>query len=609
MAQFGDYQLVEKIGEGGMAMVYKGVQGSLGRPVAIKVLSRTLTDDPEVVERFNRESVIIARLNHPNIIHVIDRGIADALPYFVMELVEGTDLSKIIAERKYDFREKVDVIIQLCKALAYAHKNGVIHLDIKPANILIDTEGNVMVSDFGIAHLFGGAEAAENAPVMGTPSYMSPEQKLGTAGVTMASDIYSLGVVMYELFTGKKPVVGVLPSTIDPQIPRRLDEIIVNCLRTDPADRFAGADAVKDALLAFLQGAHIRQDQREDAVEGFKNLTDKFGLLDVINQHRFGAVYLFENRATRQLLVIKKVLGAKSGLAEARLLANLRHPHVVDVHGTSANGRISIIVMEYLPGGSLKDRLANVRPWQEVLVCAREICEGLSFLHKNRITHGNLRPANILMTAEGRAKLSDVGLDEHHVEDGNQGNWYGPRDEPKSMRSDIFSAGMIFSEMLTGSIPTGKQGLLIQNDSFRSLPKELRRMIAKMLAPDPAERYGNFDEILPVIDDLLEYTDGHVWVPSVRSAPARSPSAQPRFSLGFLAIAFLVVIASTTVASVAFGDSLKSFWATLRTAIVGPRGGGTGVERTVTRGGPLPPTPEKGQRYNLVDPTKHKSGK
>ncbi len=272
MAQLGDYELVEKIGEGGMAMVYKAVQGSLGRAVAIKVLSRMLTEDPEVVECFNRESMIIARLNHPNIIHVIDRGIADAVPYFVMEFVEGTHLGKVIAEGKYDFHQKVDVIIQMCKALAYAHKNGVIHLDIKPANILIDTEGNVMVADFGIAHLFVAGEAAESAPVMGTPSYMSPEQKKGGAGVTMASDIYSLGVVMYELFTGKKPVVGVLPSAIDRKIPRRLDEIIVNCLRSDPADRFISADAIKDALLAFLQGAHIGKEQKEHAVEGFKNL-------------------------------------------------------------------------------------------------------------------------------------------------------------------------------------------------------------------------------------------------------------------------------------------------------------------------------------------------
>lgn len=509
MAQFGDYQLVEKIGEGGMAMVYKGVQHSLGRTVAIKVLSRTLTDDPQVVDSFNRESLIIARLNHPNIIHVIDRGIADAVPYFVMEFVEGTDLAKIIADSRYDFRQKLDVVIQLCKALAYAHRNGVIHLDIKPANILIDSEGNAMVSDFGIAHLFGKGETAGNALVMGTPSYMSPEQKRGSAGVTMASDIYSLGVVMYELFAGKKPVIGVLPSAVDPQIPRRLDEIIVGCLHADPAHRFDSADAVKDALLGFLQGAHIRQDRKEHAIEGFRNLTDKFGLLDVISEHRNGAVHLFENRANRQLLVIRKILNARSGLAEARLLANLRHPCVVDVYGTSTNGRTSIIVMEYMPGGSLRDRLANVRPWREALVTVREICDGLAFLHRNRVVHGNLRPSSILMSADGHAKLSDIGLEEHHAGDGMPGNGYGRPGEARSVRSDIYAAAMIFSEMLTGSLPTEKQGHIIQNGEFRALPAVLRRLIAKMLSPDPADRYGSFDEILPVIDNLLAQAAEH----------------------------------------------------------------------------------------------------
>lgn len=541
MAQFGDYQLVEKIGEGGMAMVYKGVQGSLGRQVAIKVLSRTLTDDPEVVELFNRESVIIARLNHPHIIHVIDRGIADGVPYFVMEFVEGTDLAKIIAGKKYDFGQKVDAIIQMCKALAYAHRNGVIHLDIKPANILIDAEGNVKVADFGIAHLFGG-ETTEDTPVMGTPSYMSPEQKTGASQVTMASDIYSLGVVMYELFTGRKPVIGVLPSAIDPQIPRRLDEIIVGCLFNDPADRFPSADAVKDALLAFLQGAHIRQDQREQAVEGFSSITDKFGLLDVIRQHRYGAVYLFENRANRQLLVIKKIVGAKSGLAQARLLANLKHPHVVNVHGTSTSGRISIIVMEYLSGGSLKDRMANVRPWQESLAMAREISDGLAFLHRNRVVHGNLRPSNILISADGHAKLSDVGLDEHYADDPTRDNWYRRPEEPVSIASDVFSAGMIFSEMFTGAIPVETGGHLIQNGEFRTLPEPLRRMLAKMLAPDPADRYAGFDEILPAIDELMARADEYK--PAAAKSAAKK-SLKSRFGLSRLSGAVGALVKDT----------------------------------------------------------------
>jgi serine/threonine-protein kinase len=512
MAQFGGYELVEKIGEGGMAIVYKGIQGSLDRPVAIKVLSRTLTDDPQVVESFNRESLIIARLNHPNIIHVIDRGIADSVPYFVMEFVAGTHLGLVIQEGRYDIPQKVDAIIQMCKALAYAHKNGVIHLDIKPANILIDCEGNIKVADFGIAHLFSGEDLEQACAVTGTPSYMSPEQKQGIERVTMASDIYSLGVVMYELFTGRKPVIGVVPSSIDARIPRRLDEIIVGCLRTNPADRFANADLVKDALLAMSQGAHIRKEQKERAVEGFKNLTDKFGLLDVIKESRHGGIYQFENRATRQLLAIKKLVGATDGLSEAKLLARLQHPRVAGVHGTATRGRTSIIVMEYLSGGCLRDRFASIPAWQESLPLLREICEGLAFLHRNRLVHGNLRPSNILLTADGHAKIADVGFAAHYLDSESERNWYSRRDEMKSAQGDIFAAGMIFSELLAGSRPIEKRGRLAQGRGFHSLPKLLRTTLTRMISPNPAHRYASFDEILLIIDQLLVHAKEHTLV-------------------------------------------------------------------------------------------------
>jgi eukaryotic-like serine/threonine-protein kinase len=520
MARFGDYELVEKIGEGGMAMVYKAMQASLGRPVAIKVLSRALTDDAEIVDRFNRESVIIARLNHPNIIHVIDRGIADGVPYFAMDYIEGTDLARVIAGGRYDFQQKFEVIIQVCKALAYAHRNGVVHLDIKPANILIDGEGNALVSDFGIAHLFGGGEVSSSALMLGTPNYMSPEQKNGLAEVNGLSDIYSLGVVMYELFTGRKPVPGVLPSAVDPNIPRRLDEIIVGCLRSDPAARLPGADAVRDALLGFLQGAHIRADRKQHAVEGLHSLKDRFALIDVIRERRSGAVYLFENRATRQLLVIKKLVGRRAGLAEARLLTSPKHPHVVDVSGTSSSGRVSIIVMEYMPGGSLKDRLASLPSWEEALPVIRGICEALSFLHRNRIVHGNLHPGNVLFAADGTVKLADAGLDDGRADDTGSRAAYAPPREAKSPRADIFAAGMMFSEMLTGTLPVEKKGQMVQDYAFRWLPLEMRQLIGRMVACEPAQRQQDLDEILVELDELRLIAQSSV-------APARSARPEP----------------------------------------------------------------------------------
>jgi len=210
-----------------MATVYKGRQVSLDRPVAIKILSKKLTENKEIVERFNREALIIARLTHPNIIHVIDRGVINGMYYFIMDFVSGTDLSKIIKKESYDTNKKVEVIIQVCKAPSFAHKNGIIHRDIKPANILINAEGDALVSDFGIAQLFdkaeGGEQLTSDGTVMGTIAYMSPEQKVNSKNVASASDIYSLGVVMYELFTGTPPLGRFKPpSEINSSIPKQL---------------------------------------------------------------------------------------------------------------------------------------------------------------------------------------------------------------------------------------------------------------------------------------------------------------------------------------------------------------------------------------------------
>ncbi len=155
MGQIGNYKITTKIEEGGMAVVYQGIQESLGRPVAIKVLKHQFMKEALVVDYFNRESLIIARLIHPNIIHVIDRGLTDnGMPYFVMDYIKGTDTARLIMKGGLKFNRKLDIVVQTCKALAYAHKNGVIHRDIKPANILIDTEGNAVVTDFGIAQFY-----------------------------------------------------------------------------------------------------------------------------------------------------------------------------------------------------------------------------------------------------------------------------------------------------------------------------------------------------------------------------------------------------------------------------------------------------------------------
>ncbi len=573
----GEYEVIEKISEGGMATVYKGLQTSLNRPVAIKVLSDNLSEHPEIREYFDRESLIIARLTHPNIIHVIDRGItSEGMPYFVMDFVEGSDLAMAIREGGYNTNQKLDVIIQVCKALSYAHKNGVVHRDIKPANVLIDSEGNALVSDFGIAQFFdstaeGDALARESA-IMGTPTYMSPEQKASPVEVTASSDVYSLGVLMYELFTGSKPLDSFkAPSEVNPHMPNRLESVILKCLEHDPLDRFASEDQIKDILLELLQGAHIQVTQKEEAIRGIAKMEDIFTLLDVIKEHRFGAVYLFRHKNTGQLMVVKKHRDTSEGFEEAKALATLKHKNIVDLHGVSGDKKLFIVVMEYISGGSLKDRLVRPHSWIQVLKTARDICDGLSFAHRNNIIHGNLRPSNILISSSGIAKIADFGLSEHYASGAGETNWYNIYGRPKSYGTDIFAAGVIFYEMLVGSVPAwGEDGFLPRKE-FESLPGGVRSMVSKMLSREPENRYGRFDEVLVLINDMLAAYENEP-TQLVAEEKDASPKGQtselagvmnrPSRSLLALALLFAVAIAYLffTGKAAFYMEAIRQLW-------------------------------------------------
>lgn len=509
MTKIGGYQVTEKIGEGGMAVVYKGLQVSLNRPVAIKVLSQKLSDCQEVLERFNQESLIVARLNHPNIIHVIDRGITpEGMPFFVMEHVQGVDLSEYIFKKNLTLNRKIDVTIQICKALSYAHRNGVIHRDIKPANILIDPEGTVKVLDFGIAQFFGAENRDANLTradtVMGTLAYMSPEQQLSAKKVTAASDLYSLGVLMFELFTGEKPLGRFRPpSELNGEIPKTLEDAILRCLEPKPEDRFTSADELKSRLLMLLQGAHIGAAQKERAGKELIKTDDKFSLLDVIKEDAYGSVYLYENKIDHKLIVIKKRLKMSSGLTEAKLLTSLKHKNIVNILGASGNESVFIVVMEYLSGGSLKDRLARPMPWGNALKMLGQICNGLSFAHKNRIIHGNIRPSNILFSETGQVKISDFGLEEHYSEINGSNNWYNLRGEARSVAADVFAVGTMFHQMLTGALPRWQGQELVQHGYLQLLPMELRELTTSMLARDVAKRPSDVNQIIRSVEALL----------------------------------------------------------------------------------------------------------
>ncbi|MEI6127872.1 MAG: serine/threonine-protein kinase, partial [Pseudomonadota bacterium] len=213
-------------------------------------------------------------------------------------------------------------------------------------------------------------------------------------------------------------------------------------------------------------------------------------------------VYLYEDRVDQKLLVIKKRQSSSAGYMEAKLLTALKHKNIVNILGASKSPTAFIIVMEYVSGGSLTDRLIKPYPISEFLRTAREICDGLAFAHKNRIIHGNLRPSNILFTESGQAKITDFGIDEHYGDRNDAANWYSLSSEAKSPRADIYAAGIIFYQMLTGSLPPAAAGATQhgQDPAYKLLPMEVQAVLARMIVQKPEARYGSFDQVLADID-------------------------------------------------------------------------------------------------------------
>ena len=249
--RFPQLEVLELIGRGGMSAVYRARQPSLERTVAIKVLPASLAAIPGFAERFAREARALARLNHPNIVAVHDSGRVEDLFYFIMEHVDGSSLRQRIRAGTLSPAEVLRIIPRICEALQYAHDEGVVHRDIKPENILITSRGQVKIADFGIAKLLrpeGSQGLTGSGEVVGTPHYMAPEQVEHPLAVDHRADIYSLGVVFYELLTGELPLGRFSPPSAKVRVDLRVDEVVLKALEKEPERRYQRASEMKSRV-------------------------------------------------------------------------------------------------------------------------------------------------------------------------------------------------------------------------------------------------------------------------------------------------------------------------------------------------------------------------
>src|SRR5271154_6722701 len=269
----GRYQVTHLIARGGMAIVYRAQDTLLNRPVALKTLYPELSADQQFVEGFRREAQAAANLSHPNIVPVFDWGEDNGTYFIVMEFVDGRALSSILRTAGPLHPDRAaEIAADVAGALAYAHRHGVVHRDVKPGNVLITEEGTIKVTDFGIARAVNTEESlTQTGAVMGTATYFSPEQAEGM-GVDSRSDIYSLGVVLFEMVTGRPPFMGdtpvavaskhvrenpPTPRDINPSIPPTFEAIILKAMAKNPDHRYATAEDLRADLLRFTEGRSV----------------------------------------------------------------------------------------------------------------------------------------------------------------------------------------------------------------------------------------------------------------------------------------------------------------------------------------------------------------
>ncbi|MBP7634762.1 serine/threonine protein kinase [Candidatus Ozemobacteraceae bacterium] len=550
------YRIVSQLGSGGMSQVYKAVDVNLGREVALKFLHPESVGEKDLVQRFLNEGRILATIKHRAVIDVYasDTDEATKAPFLVMELVDGLTLEAAEHTLRGDLPRLLQLFIELLEGIHACHQKGIIHRDLKPANVLINRSGQLKIVDFGVAKT--ARKVTRTGVTLGTPHYMAPEQCLGKADITAAADIYSIGIMFWEMLAGKVPF-DIDSGATDPALsialkhlnePVPIDRInddprtapfadlLHKMLAKKPEDRPTVPDIIETLKKRMKAPAPGMATTASDPA----TIGDIYRLERVLGQGGMGTVYKALDTALNRPVAIK-VLNASIStdetvvdrfIKEGQLLATVGHPNVLAIYASSrdkATGR-PFLVMEYIDGMLLSEiKKSGVPEHRRIVPLMLQLLDGIRACHMKGIIHRDLKPSNLMVTRDGTLKIFDFGIAKTEAAMTRVGMTLGT---PQYMSpeqctsgsaltpaSDVYSIGIVLWEMIFGSPP-----FTADNDSnpelsialkqvqgtlpMPSLPADpalaaLVPMIRRMLDKQPGER-PTTDEIISLLDEHLQ---------------------------------------------------------------------------------------------------------
>jgi serine/threonine protein kinase len=592
------YEILEELGRGGMGVVYKARQVSLKRLVAVKLIRDGALAGPQERARFRIEAEAVARMQHANIVQIYEAGEHQGHLYFAMELIEGGGLDKRLAGQPQPAPQAAELVRTLALAVEHAHAHQVVHRDLKPANVLLVSGGVVSgessgpgsrptthhspltthqpkITDFGLAKRLDreSTAATRDGAVLGTASYMAPEQAAGRVReIGPGVDVYALGAILYEMLTGRPPFRAeswretleqvihdepAPPTRWRADVPPALETICLKCLEKAPDRRYASARELADDLDRFLEGNAVAAVPLSDS-ERLARLAarDGYQIADEIGRGPRSTVYRALYGPLKQPVAVKVFATGICSREEwearvrrgADLWAALAHPQIVPVQRAGWWDGAPYVAMEYVPHGSLAAKAAGQPgPIRQTLQFVEQLAEIVSYLHRQGVVHGNLKPSNVLFAADGIPRLVDFRptgglflgpLPADHTSPAGLG-YLAPelaRDASAESQpyTDIYGLGMILYYLLTSRSPFASRSTEETLEQVRSqdpaplshfnpeVTPRLENFCLRCLRKNPWRRYYRVYDLLTRLRDFQDHPEGHV-MPSAAKGQRRRP--------------------------------------------------------------------------------------